>query len=100
MRLWKVLDEHRYPVHGGNGQWKPGGWMPTIPDGELQACVRGYHLCRRGDLVGWLGPQIWEAKADGFIIESDDTTNDINLQLGAGSWTNNGGTIRYAGAAY
>lgn len=66
-RYWKVLGPNRTAHHGGTGQWAPQAWMPTIPDPE--PCVSGYHLCRRGDLVSWLGPAIWEAKAGDVIID-------------------------------
>jgi hypothetical protein len=46
--------------------------MPRIDDPVL--CQRGYHLCRRGDLVRWLGPTIYEAEVapDAIILAADD----------------------------
>jgi len=39
----------------------------------IEACKSGYHLCRREDLLSWLGPAIWEAEADeeGMIVADD-----------------------------
>ena len=71
MKTWKVLDHRRKPYHGGVGQWpKPGEWLEF--KGELVACKNGLHLCRKKDLVLWLGPEIWEAKYSGEIVKADD----------------------------
>src|SRR3990167_6559451 len=67
-RFYKVLDESGKAFHGGSGIWslpvgrKYGAWMPPI-EGDLEPCVRGYHLCREQDLVKWLGPAIYVAEA-------------------------------------
>ena len=72
-RLFKVLDRDGTPFHGGIGAWslpargEPGAWMPPIAD--LEPCERGYHLCREGDLVCWLGPMIGEAEARGERVD-------------------------------
>jgi hypothetical protein len=74
--LYKVLDEGGRACHGGTGAWAlptddaPGAWMPPIPDPV--PCERGYHLCRPGDLVSWLGPAFYEAEARGARIDADD----------------------------
>ena len=66
MVLYKVTDEDGRPCHGGAGPWAlpdgeaPGAWMPVIAD--IVPCERGYHLCRGGDLIAWLGPAVWEAE--------------------------------------
>jgi len=44
--------------------------MPKIED--IVPCESGYHLCRRQDLVHWLGPAIYLAEARGAIVEDDD----------------------------
>jgi hypothetical protein len=75
---YKVLGLDGVPYHGGTGVWKrprgkrPGAWMPRINDPVL--CQRGYHLCRRGDLVRWLGPTIYEAEVapDAIILAAYD----------------------------
>ena len=73
--LDQVLGENGKPYHGGTGTWslptdKPGEWMPRIDN--IVPCERGYHLCRRGDLVNWLGPVIYEAEYRGEMVEADD----------------------------
>ena len=76
MRLFKVLGRDGSACHGGHGKWSlpdgdmPGEWMPRIKDPE--PCERGYHLCRRGDLLNWLGPTIYEAEARGRIVVGGD----------------------------
>lgn len=75
---YKVLGPSGKPCHGGTGVWKlphgkrSGAWMPKIDHTVL--CQRGYHLCRRGDLVRWLGPTIYEAEVapDAIILAADD----------------------------
>lgn len=75
MKLWKVLNADGTPCHGGTGVWSlpsadgPGDWMPID---DPKPCKRGWHLCRRADLVCWLGPAIFEAEARGLLIESDN----------------------------
>src|SRR3990167_6808737 len=46
--------------------------MPAIAD--IVLCARGYHLCREGDLIAWLGPVVWEAEvAPGAkVVEAGD----------------------------
>src|SRR3990167_9181761 len=75
--LYKVLGENGETVNGGHGKWslpsggKPGKWMPKI-GGELIPCENGYHLCRRKDLINWLGPTIWEAECRGDVVKAHD----------------------------
>ena len=45
--------------------------MPAI-EGEIVPCENGYHLCRRRDLVTWLGPAIYLAEYSGEVVEVDD----------------------------
>ena len=65
VRVWKVLGPARTPYHGGDKRkpWPPPGEWCEVK-GELRPCRHGLHLCGRGDLVQWLGPQIWEAEYD------------------------------------
>jgi len=70
-RLWKVLRADRYSLHGGTGQWPPAGEWREVP-GDLDPCRNGLHLCRRGDLVHWLGPEIWEAECEGEMVVGDN----------------------------
>ena len=76
MNYYKVLGENGEPCNGGTGVWslpkgkRPGKWMPAIKD--LEPCVRGYHLCRRADLVHWLGPEIYSAEIRGEIIKCEN----------------------------
>ena len=70
-QYWKVLDNDNRSCHGGDATWMPGEWMPAI-EGELIPCENGYHLCRRQDLLLWLGKVIWEAEVDGDVVEADD----------------------------
>ena len=75
-RLYKVLGLDG-SARIGKGKWllprgsRPGEWMPPI-EGELVACKCGYHLCRRADLIHWIGPAIYEAEYRGERIETDD----------------------------
>lgn len=81
-KLYKVLGENGKPHNGGSGTWSlpaknddgtwtPGEWMPAI-EGELISCENGYHLCREGDLIHWLGPRIYDAEYRGDRIDSYD----------------------------
>ncbi len=68
---YKVLGPNRESYHGGTTVvWTPGEWMPEVK-GKLKPCHRGYHLCRRADLVNWLGPTIWIAEYEGDRIDVD-----------------------------
>ena len=77
MKLFKVLSTDGSPRNGGSGKWflpkgdRPGKWMPEIK-GDLEPCRNGYHLCREGDLLQWLGTTIYEVEHKGEIVESDD----------------------------
>jgi hypothetical protein len=74
--LFKVLDENGHSCNGGDSEWhkprgRPGKWMPPI-EGGLFPCANGYHLCRKHDLVEWVGPTIWLAEYKGDRINSDN----------------------------
>jgi len=80
MTLYKVLNKDGTPHHGGKGQWNlparsddgtwaPGEWMPEI-QGDLEPCYNGYHLCRKNNLIRWLGPAIFVAEYRGEMVEA------------------------------
>ena len=79
--LYKVLAADGRPCHGGTGKWylpklqpdgtyKPGRWMPEIVGVELGK--RGYHLCRREDVIHWLHEAIYEAEWRGERLDATD----------------------------
>ena len=81
-KLYKILNMDGYPNNGGSGKynlptknedgtWTPGDWMPEI-GGDLVACGNGYHLCREGDLLAWLGPRIFAADYRGECMDDTD----------------------------
>src|SRR3990167_2902362 len=75
--LYKVLNEEGLVYQGGNGKWflpkgGPGKWMHTLNPDKLEACQYGYHLCRRDDLIRWLGPVIFTAEYRGKRIDDTD----------------------------
>ena len=84
-KYYKVLSEKGAAYHGGKGRWslptknKPAKWMPEI--GDISPCERGYHLCRRNDLIEWLGPVIWLVEPGGIIVEAGNkvVTNRARL---------------------
>lgn len=71
MRAYKVLNPDRMCRYAGGQQWpKPGEWWKV--EGALIPCIKGLHLCRRKDLVGWLGPEIWEAEYSGRSVTTQE----------------------------
>lgn len=72
MKYWKVLNADGTPCHGGTGRWPlpvdghPGAWLSVR--GLLKECHNGLHLCRRQDLIYWLGPVILEVETDSDVI--------------------------------
>ena len=47
-------------------QWpEPGVWVRA--GGNVDACKRGIHACRRGDLPWWLADELWEIELDGDV---------------------------------
>ena len=71
MKVYKVLGEGQTSFHGGSGKWTKNRWRSV--KGDIIPCENGLHLCRREDLLDWLGPVIWEAEADeSELIEQRD----------------------------
>ena len=74
--LYKVLQDNGQTPYG-TGVWslptddQHSDWMPAMT-GKLIPCENGYHLCRREDLVSWLGPHIYTAEYRGERIDDDD----------------------------
>jgi hypothetical protein len=67
---YKVTDHNGQSYHGGSGKWTRNRWRSV--EGEIVPCDNGLHLCRREDLLRWLGPVIWKAEVDGEVVEADD----------------------------
>lgn len=86
--LYKVLNKDGSTCHGGAGVWpKPGEWLEV--SGGLVPCANGLHLCRREDLVLWLGPTIWVAEHEGETVEDSDkvVVRKARLLRRVGAWT-------------
>ena len=75
MRLFKALDvegrstggqEFPWPLPEGEG---PGQWLPTVK-GDLVVYENGYHVCTTKQLLGWLGPLIWEVEVRGEVVHA------------------------------
>jgi hypothetical protein len=82
MTCYKVLDNKGYSCNGGkakwnlptkgeDGKWQAGEWMDEI-EGDLKLCENGYHLCREGDLLEWIGATIYEGEYQGEKKEGGD----------------------------
>lgn len=75
MRYYKVLAADGASCNGGDATWhlpkgkRPGRWMAPIED-DLKPFSNGYYVCRRGDLVYWLGESIYECEIRGDRIVS------------------------------
>src|SRR5690606_30224161 len=60
----------------GDGIWhlpdggRPGEWMPEITG--LVPCQRGYHVATPGQLVDWLGPELFEVECRGEHVALGD----------------------------
>ena len=89
-RYWKVLDANGRSCHGGSFQyslptwdedkgWVPGAWTPPIRNPE--PCVRGYHVCRDGDLIHWLNDRIYACEVRGKIIVADNKVVGESVRL-------------------
>jgi len=49
---------------------RPGKWLPYIED--IKMCQRGYHACKREDVLEWLNDEMYEVEFKGDVIEGDD----------------------------
>lgn len=78
---YKVFGKGRMPCHGGSGKWpEPGEWLES--SGPLRLCEDGtLHLCRRQDLIYWLGAEIWIAEASGETIVGEDKIGCLRARL-------------------
>ena len=77
-----IRDAKTYAVIGnfqldGDYEWRRptdnvlGDWMPAY-EGELEAWKNSYPLCRgAGQLLSYLGPEIYVAEVDGEVIEGE-----------------------------
>jgi hypothetical protein len=70
IEVFKVTGTNGSAHHGGFGKWTKNRWRSV--SGEVVPCENGLHLCRRQDLIDWLGPVIWRAEYDGELIEQAD----------------------------
>lgn len=76
--LYKVLADDGSAIHGGKGRWplpddsRPGAWIELPAEQTIEPYGRGLHLCRRQDLVHWLGPAIFEAEYDGELLDAGE----------------------------
>ena len=50
---------------------QPGEWLPEI-EGELEMCVRGYHVCTKKSLTSWINANLYEVEIGGDVIIGDD----------------------------
>jgi hypothetical protein len=62
--------------------------MPALDSGTLIPCSYGYHLCRREDVVHWLGPAIFTAEHRGRLLVSDNkvVTAEARLLVHLETW--------------
>jgi hypothetical protein len=60
----------RKSCHGGDAAWRKGAWKTVT--GELVPCQNGLHLCRRQDLLEWIGPTLWVAEVDGEELIAEE----------------------------
>jgi hypothetical protein len=73
MELYKILRVER-SRYRHEGPWttpedaEPAAWMPPVH--PIVPHRTGYQLCRRADLVAWLGAGIYTAESRGSIVDS------------------------------
>lgn len=99
MKYYKVLGKGGISCNGGTGHWllplgnKPGLWMDKID--PIIPCQRGYHLCRKEDLIYWINEEIYEAEGRGKYKRHDnnkDVFPEARLIRKLDNWNNR--TIR------
>ena len=75
MRLFKVLNVEGLSTGGQEFPWplprgkRLGKWLPPV-EGDLVAYENGYHVCTTKQLLGWLGPMIWEVEVRGEVVHA------------------------------
>lgn len=86
MIYYKVLNEDGTSCHGGSGRWPlpvdgtPGEWI-EVP-GPIFLCEAGtLHLCRRQDVIYWLGPCIYEAETGAAVVIGADKIGTTKARL-------------------
>lgn len=52
----------------------PGPWLPEV-EGELEMCQRGYHACKRDDILEWINAQLWLVEYKDPPEEYDNKVN-------------------------
>lgn len=78
---YKGLNEDGSCFHGGvgswplptrneDGTWTPGAWLEVA--GEIEACENGLHACRDEQVLGWLGPALFELEYDSEPEDAGD----------------------------
>ena len=92
---YKVLGDNGRAVNGGIGVWPlphdghPGAWLAVEP--PLIPCTRGLHLCRREDLVLWLGATIWRVEitpeAERLVCEDKIVVSQARIVAPVTTWT-------------
>ena len=46
---------------------KPGKWLPKVE--KIELCERGYHACKRADVVDWMNAQMFEVELRGDRLD-------------------------------
>jgi hypothetical protein len=75
------MSTYKFLARGAMGplsgfRWPPpragtaGDWVQ--PEGPLELCANGCHVCRAGDLAHWLHDELWETETDGEHVEAID----------------------------
>ena len=73
-KYYKFLTEHNtgaysefdYSEYLPKGN-KPGKWLPKVE--KIVLCSRGYHACKKADVLDWLNAQMCEVELRGETIE-------------------------------
>ena len=83
-KYYKFLTEHNtgaysefdYSEYLPKGN-KPGKWLPKVE--KIELCSRGYHACKKADVLDWLNAQMFEVELRGETIE--DATKIVAQQM-------------------